>query len=64
MPLERLFRIGINLDREAALPPPLESDDAGSADEATDAEADSGVDPDTNPKDAASPATKVDRERG
>lgn len=64
VPLERLFRIGINLDREAALPPPLESDDAGSADEATDAEADSGVDPDTNPKDAASPATKVDRERG
>ncbi|MEZ4334668.1 MAG: DUF6178 family protein [Myxococcota bacterium] len=30
-PLERLFRVGVNLDREAALPPPLEPDDGADA---------------------------------
>jgi hypothetical protein len=35
VPIERLFRVGTNLDRDAALPPPLPSDDAeASSDEA------------------------------
>lgn len=44
VPLERLFRVGVNLDRDAALPPPIELDDEAEAGEDAEADADSDAD--------------------